>query len=379
VSRDARPAFPARGAPDNLGSMKKTIVVLGAGKIGRMVTHLLARCGDYTVRVGDRDQQAAERVGQHLPDVRAQEVDFTNAGELDRFLRGGDAVISCAPFQCNPLIAERARATDLHYLDLTEDVEVSRRAAEVARGARTAFIPQCGLAPGFITIVAVHLMAEMTDVTDLRLRVGALPRFPHNRLKYNLTWSTNGLINEYCNPCEVVHDGEMRTAQPLENLEELTIDGVRYEAFNTSGGLGTLARTLAGRVRNVNYKSIRYPGHHELIQFLLHDLRMADHRDELERIFDRALPTTFQDQIVIFVSATGTFRGRLTDNVFTRTIYHDEIDGENWSAIQITTASGVCAVLDLLMAGKIPTSGFVKQEQVPYTEFITNRFGRSYA
>jgi hypothetical protein len=154
--------------------MKKTILVLGAGKIGRMVTHLLARCGDYSVRVGDRDRAAAERVGQHLPDVRAQEVDFTQASDLDRFLRGGDAVISCAPFSCNPLIAERARAQNLHYLDLTEDVEVSRRAVEVARGARTAFIPQCGLAPGFITIVAVHLMAEMTDVTDLRRRVGAL-------------------------------------------------------------------------------------------------------------------------------------------------------------------------------------------------------------
>lgn len=356
------------------------IVLLGSGKIGRMVAHFLGTCGDYRLRVCDLDRAAAEDLCANRGETCVPHaVDFTDAAALDQVMEGAWAVVSCAPFHCNPLIAERARANGLHYLDLTEDVKVTRKVEELAEGASTAFIPQCGLAPGFITIIANHLIKPMTDVTDVRMRVGALPRYPSNRLKYNLTWSTEGLINEYCNPCEVVMAGELCEVQPLENLERLTIDGVEYEAFNTSGGLGTFAETLKDRVRNVNYKSIRYPGHNELLKLLLHDLKMKHHQDELKRIFERALPTTHQDQVVIFVSATGTYKGRLTERTYARTIYHQIIDGENWSGIQVTTAAGVCAVLDLLREERIPSTGFVRQEDVPYDDFIANRFGRYYA
>ncbi len=359
--------------------MAKSIVIMGGGKVGRMVAHFLATCGDFRIRVGDVDRRAAERSSSGLAAAAAHEVDFGDAAALDRLLAGADAVISCAPFHCNALIAERALAARVHYLDLTEDVDVTQQVIELAAGARSAVIPQCGLAPGFITIVAMHLLGPMSEVSDLKLRVGALPRYPNNRLQYNLTWSTEGLINEYCNPCDAILDGELRQLQPLENVERLTIDGVEYEAFNTSGGLGSLARSLLGKVRNVNYKSVRYPGHNHLIKFLLEDLRMRDDRDSLRAIFDRSLPTTLSDQIVILVSATGTYRGRLTENTYARTIYHREIDGDTWSGIQITTAAGVCAVLDLLLAGKLPQQGFVRQEDVRWEDFIHNRFGRYYA
>lgn len=370
------PAPPGRTI---LPPMMKTLVILGAGKIGRMVCHLMATCGDYQVRVGDAAAPAVEHLAKKYPAVEASVVAFDNAKSLDKILKGAWGVISCAPFHCNPIIAERARANGCHYFDLTEDVAVTQQVMKLAKGAKTAMAPQCGLAPGFITIVANHLIGPMKDVRDLRLRVGALPRFPSNRLKYNLTWSTEGLINEYCNPCEALQDGEMTLLPPLENLERLTIDGVEYEAFNTSGGLGTLATTLKGKARNVNYKTIRYPGHCDLIKLLLQDLQMKDHQQELGRIFDRALPTTFQDQIVVFVSATGSYRGRFTERTYAKTILHKVIDGENWSGIQITTAAGVCAVVDLLREGKLPQKGFVKMEQVKYEEFLANRFGSHYA
>ncbi|HLU39469.1 MAG TPA: saccharopine dehydrogenase C-terminal domain-containing protein [Planctomycetota bacterium] len=357
----------------------KKIVVLGAGKIGRMVAHFLGHCGDYRLRIGDAAADAVQLVTDTVPGLEGRTVDFGSAADLDAVLAGADAVISCAPFHCNPLIAARAKANGLHYLDLTEDVEVTREVMELAKDADTAFIPQCGLAPGFITITAVHLIKDMTEVTDLRMRVGALPRYPSNMLKYNLTWSTEGLINEYCRPCEVIENGELRTVPPLEGLETITIDGVEYEAFNTSGGLGTLAQTLRGKVRKVDYKSLRYPGHNYLIRFLLHDLQMRDNQEMLARILERCLPTTFQDQIVVFVSATGTYRGRLTERTYARTVRHQDIDGHNWSGIQITTAAGVCAVLDLLMQGRLPQRGLVRQEQVDYLDFIANRFGRYYA
>lgn len=355
------------------------LVILGAGKIGRMVCHLMASCGDYAVRVGDVAQPAVDHLTKKYGQVQGQVVDFGDAKSLDAILKGAWAVVSCAPFHCNPLIAERAKAHGVHYFDLTEDVEVTQQVKELAEGSKTLFAPQCGLAPGFITITANHLMKSMTDVTDLRLRVGALPRYPSNRLKYNLTWSTEGLINEYCNPCESVENGQLTTVPPLTQLERLTIDGVEYEAFNTSGGLGTLAITLKDRVKNVNYKTIRFPGHCELMKFLLHDLGMQDHMGQLREIFERSLPGTFQDQIVIFVSATGMFRGRLTERIYAKTVYHQVIDGENWSGIQITTAAGVTGIVDLLRDGKLPSNGLLKMEDVDYQAFLANRFGKYYA
>jgi len=357
----------------------RDVALIGAGKIGRMAAHLLASCGDYRVRVGDSHAASVEELARTYPNVSGQVFDFADTAALDRLLSGSAAVISCAPFHCNPLIAERAKAHGVHYLDLTEDVAVTKKVLELSKGARTAFVPQCGLAPGFITIVATHLIEGMDEVSDLRLRVGALPRYPDNALKYNLTWSTEGLINEYCNPCEALIDGKMTLVPAMEHLETILIDGVEFEAFNTSGGLGTLAETLAGRARNVNYKTIRYPGHQRLLKFLLDDLRMRDHRDELGRIFERSVPGTLQDQIVIYVSAIGSVRGRLMERAYANTVMHRTIDGHEWTGIQITTAAGVCAVLDLLLEGRIPQQGFVKMEQIAYADFIGNRFGKHYA
>jgi saccharopine dehydrogenase-like NADP-dependent oxidoreductase len=356
-----------------------TLLILGAGKIGRMVCHLTATSGDYDVRVGDASQGAVDAIVRKYPNVHGQVVDFGSEKSIDQLMKGAWGVISCAPYHCNVLIAQRAKAHGTHYFDLTEDVDVTHQVVELAADSKSVLAPQCGLAPGFITIVANHLMRSMTEVTDLRLRVGALPRYPSNRLKYNLTWSTEGLINEYCNPCEAVHDGELTTLPPLEQLERLTIDGVDYEAFNTSGGLGTLAITLKDRVKNVNYKTIRYPGHCELMKFLLHDLQMQEQQGLLREIFERCMPTTFQDQIVIFVSATGKVQGRLTERTYAKTIYHQLIDGENWSGIQLTTAAGVTGIVDLVREGRLPTSGLLKMETVDYEAFLQNRFGRHYA
>ena len=362
----------------------KTVVLLGAGKIGRMVAYFLGKQGegDYELRIGDSSQDAldaiAALVGERVK--RTRTLDFEDGDALKDIMTGADVVISCAPFHCNPTIANHAFTHGLHYLDLTEDVKVTDQVAAIAErpGCKTAFVPQCGLAPGFIAIVARHLLGPMENVRDLKLRVGALPRYPNNMLQYNLTWSTAGLINEYCHPCEVVLDHKLTTVQPLENREEIMIDGVRYEAFNTSGGLGSLAESLKDTVRNVNYKSMRYPGHVHLLKFLLRDLGMADHQERLEEIFERSLPATFKDQIVIYASAIGDYRGKLTENVYAKTIYHREIDGLNWSGIQITTAAGVCAVLDLLIEKKLPQTGFVRMEDVQFTDFIANRYGQHY-
>ena len=157
-------------------------------------------------------------------------------------------MISAAPFQVTTGIAEAAVAAGAHYFDLTEDVTSARAVRRLAADARSVLMPQCGLAPGFVSVVASSLAASFDKLRSVSLRVGALPQFPSNALKYNLTWSTDGLINEYCNPCEAIVDGELRQVPALEELEALSFDGVAYEAFNTSGGLGSLCDTLLGQV-----------------------------------------------------------------------------------------------------------------------------------
>jgi saccharopine dehydrogenase-like NADP-dependent oxidoreductase len=211
------------------------------------------------------------------------------------------------------------------------------------------------------------------------MRVGALPQFPTGALKYNLTWSTDGLINEYCNRCDAIHDGRRMDVLPLEGLEHFSLDGVRYEAFNTSGGLGTLCETLAGRVRELNYKTVRYMGHREHMVLLVNELRLSERRELLKDILETAVPVTFQDVVVTFCTVTGMRNRQLTQISDARKIYDQTIGGEHWSAIQITTAAGVCTVLDLYVAGRLPEQGFVRQEQVDFDEFIENRFGQYYA
>jgi saccharopine dehydrogenase-like NADP-dependent oxidoreductase len=165
---------------------------------------------------------------------------------------------------------------------------------------------------------------------------------------------------------------------PLEGLEEFSLDGVRYEAFNTSGGLGTLCETLEGRVRQLNYKTVRYSGHRHLMDVLVNELRLRERRDVLKDILEHAVPATFQDVVVTFCTATGQRRGQLVQISDARKTYHQQIQGENWSAIQVTTGAGICTVVDLHFAGKLPSSGFVRQEQVDLDTFLANRFGRYY-
>lgn len=354
------------------------ILVLGAGKIGVMIAELLAQSGDYAVTLADRDGEALERQAVASA-VRKRAFAVEDRKALDLALQGKFAVLSACPYHLNPLIAEAARDAGVHYFDLTEDVESTRAVKRLALDAGSALVPQCGLAPGFISIVAHDLAQRFDSLHNVHLRVGALPRYPSNALKYNLTWSTDGLINEYCNPCEAIVDGELREVPPLEEKESFSLDGVDYEAFNTSGGLGTLCETLAGRVDNLNYRTVRYPGHCDIMRMLIRDLRLGERREVLKDIFEFALPITLQDVVLIFVTVSGYRDGRFMQDSYAHKVYAREINGRIWSAIQITTASGICAMLDLLRTGLLPQKGFLRQEEARFADFIANRFGRNFA
>ena len=355
------------------------VLLLGAGKIGRAIAKLLGHCGDYDVLVGDVDERALARV-ENLPNVTTRRVDVANQEDLRAAMAGRHSVLSACSFAVNPGIAYAALNTGLSYFDLTEDVATTRAVAGVAKQAKPGqiFMPQCGLAPGFISIAGHHLTKSFDKLDEVKLRVGALSQFPTGELKYNLTWSTDGLINEYCNPCEVIHEGRRIEVLPLEGLEHFSLDGIYYEAFNTSGGVGSLWETLNGKVRNLDYKTIRYHGHRDLVAFLVNELRLAERRHILKDILEHAVPVTLQDVVLIFVTVTGWKDGLFTQVTDARKVYHAEIYGEPWSGIQITTAAGICTVLDLHRSGKLPKSGFVRQEHVGLDAFLSNRFGKYY-
>ena len=339
---------------------------------------MLGATGDYDVLVVDRSAAAIAALDS-LPGVSGRVADIEDASQLGDAAYGRFAVLSAAPYGLTTRVAEAAAAHRLHYLDLTEDVASTRRVRELARDATTAFIPQCGLAPGFISIVAADLATRFETLQSVRMRVGALPQYPSNALNYNLTWSTDGVINEYCEPCEAIQDGVLRQVPPLEELEEFALDGVTYEAFNTSGGLGTLCESLAGRVKHLNYKTIRYPGHAAIMKALLHDLRLRDRRDVLKDILEYSLPATMQDVVIVFVTVSGLRDGRLFQETYANKVYSRRVGGEIRSAIQVTTASGICAVLDLLATGAIIRRGFVRQEEIALATFLGNRFGSVYS
>jgi saccharopine dehydrogenase-like NADP-dependent oxidoreductase len=356
------------------------VLLLGAGKIGRKIAQLLHETGDYDVLVADNAAAALAELAAIVP-VRTQQIDVTNIAALHAACAKRDSVVSALSFQHNPAVAQIALEAGASYFDLTEDIATTTRVRTVAAQARPGqiFMPQCGLAPGFVSILAYDLTRQFDRLETVLLRVGALPLFPNNAMKYNLTWSTTGLINEYCNPCEAIHQSRRIEVLPLEGLEHFSLDGVHYEAFNTSGGLGTLCETLEGSVHELNYKTCRYLGHRELMAFLIHELRLGEKRELLREILESSIPITLQDVVVVYCSVTGWQGSQLVQASDARKVYHTRENGHPWSAIQITTASSLCAVLDLHVKGRLPTHGFVRQEQVPLQDFIENRFGKNMA
>lgn len=352
------------------------VLILGAGNIGTAIAHLFQSVSDYHIVLADR-------LLKNSKDKKIETIncDINNTESLDHLLKAHafDAIISSLPYFCNVSIAEKARKHNVHYFDLTENVATTEAITKIAADAKTVFIPQCGLAPGFINIAAHDLMQRYDELESVFLRAGALPQNSSNALHYALTWSTDGLINQYGNPCEAIVDGKYTLIKPLENREEIELDGVVYEAFNTSGGLSTLWKSYIGKVKNMNYKTLRYPGHCEKIKFLMNDLDLNKHRDVLKTIFEETIPTTQQDVVVVHISVVGKINNKLIESNFTKKLYPETIDNKLLTAIQAATASGVCAIVDMILTKQYSYHGFVTQEQFRFQDVIKNRFGKYYA
>ncbi|MBX3357411.1 MAG: saccharopine dehydrogenase NADP-binding domain-containing protein [Phycisphaeraceae bacterium] len=390
----------------------KNVLVLGAGKVGKSVAELLLVLGrgEYRVTIADRDEAVLRGVEANLKSLTGvlasggqhaiRRVDVASTESVRAALAGQDYVICMLPFNFVAGIAEAANEAGVHYFDVTEDVETTDRVRAIADGGhgRVALAPQCGLAPGYVAIAAHDVARRFDVVHGLTLRVGALPQFPTNALKYNITWSADGVVNEYCEPCNAMLGGRHVKVPALEGLERFSFEGVEYEAFYTSGGVGTLIETLEaeGKVTPetaVAYKTIRYPGHRDLMKFLLQDLRLgAEHADASSRgksgtpftralaveLLEHAVPYTLQDLVVVFINGIGMRSGRREQVNFKRIVRATRIAGRVWPAIELTTAAGVCGMVELHRLGKLPKTGLIRQEQCSLEMFDSTPFALGY-
>jgi saccharopine dehydrogenase-like NADP-dependent oxidoreductase len=355
------------------------VALFGAGAIGEAIAVLLARSGRYSVIVADGELTRAQRVASFSPLLTAQELALDNASATKALLREVHAVICALPFFCNTQVAAYAHECGTHYLDLTEDVEVTEYVTSLSTTSESCFIPQCGLAPGYVSIVAHALACEFSSVESIKLRVGALPRYPSNKMKYNRTWSTDGLVNEYLRPCTVIKGGKKQQVVALEGYETLNIDGTTYEAFHTSGGIGSLCESLSGRVTSIDYKSLRYVGHRDLILFLLDDLNLRVDPRALVRLFDQGIRRVEQDVCIVLVEVIGETEKGPLQRTHVSKVTNQRVGSLPLSAIQITTAAGICAPLDLLLKGELPRKkGLVRIEEIALTTFLSNEFGSMY-
>jgi len=349
----------------------KKIAVLGLGNVGALAATLLHEAKFEVTGIDSR------QLRNKFP-FEIKDADVSNVAELPIILEPFDAVLSCLPFYLNIDIAKAAHKLGIHYFDLTEDVGTTQAILGMSETATAVMAPQCGLAPGFVGIVGAHLADKFDKVRTIRLRVGALPQHPTGLLGYAFNWSPDGVVNEYLNDCEVIEEGVRKWVSPMEWVETVFIDGKKLEAFTTSGGLGTMCETYAGKIDNLDYKTMRYPGHVKLMNFFFHELLMRENREQAGKILTHAKPRVDDDVVYVHTSAEGEIQGRLERKEYVRSYYPVEINGRVWTAIAWTTAASVCAVIEMVRDGSLPAKGFLKQENIPLEPFLATTTGSLY-
>lgn len=348
----------------------KKIAVLGLGKVGTLVAILLQKT-DFDVTGFD----SVKKTDLSFATVKG---DVANATFLKKHLKKYDAVVSCLPYNLNEAVVKIAFDLGIHYFDLTEDVPTSNYCMELSKKSKAVMAPQCGLAPGFIAIAGASLAHKFDKLRSINLRVGALPQHPKGELGYAFNWSPEGVVNEYINDCEAIKDGKIKMIPAMQDLETIVIDGLKLEAFTTSGGLGTMCKTFEGRVDELNYKTMRYPGHMKLMRFYFSELLMKEDRKLAGEILVRAKPPVNDDVVYVHAAVEGWKGKNLCRDEFVKAYYPKEIAGKEWRAISWTTACSIAATIEMVAGGSLPKRGFIKQEDIPLEAFLRTQNGGYY-
>jgi saccharopine dehydrogenase-like NADP-dependent oxidoreductase len=350
------------------------IGIVGAGNIGSTIYQLLVSSGDaYKVSIADQVER-----NWNISEDHYVQLQVTETSQFNEFVSDKTLIINALPFHQNINLYKACRESDVAYFDLSEDDALDKYIASLLTNEEKIpfTMPHCGLAPGMSSIVAYHISKKLETPKNIKIRVGALSQNASNKLRYYTSWSGEGLVNEYIGECQVVRNGRLEAEQALSGYEKITIKGDEYEAFHTSGGIGSLARTLAQEdfSGNVDYKTLRRVGHHNYVDFLFNDLQLD--QSSLTQIFKFCIPKTRKDVVIIFASA-GSEESE-DDYIYYKEFKPTDINGRYFTAIEYTTAIGVLAMVELYIKEKLPQKGYVKQEDAKWEDAIKTRFGDYY-
>jgi lysine 6-dehydrogenase len=350
------------------------ILVLGAGRMGLGAVHDLVSQRDVTeVTIADVDVTKARAIADRFDRTTAVHIDVRDQEAVIGLMRGHASAISCVNYWLNETLARAAIAAGTHFCDLGGNNDVVAAELALDREARAAgvnVVPDCGLAPGMVAVLVAHAAARFETLDSIRIRVGGLPQVPKPPLDYQLVFSVEGLINEYVEPARVIRDGKVTTVESMTEIESLDFPPPfgRMEAFQTSGGTSTLPETFFGRVRNLDYKTIRYPGHCAKFKAMI-DLGLCSSdpvdvggtRVVPRRLFGdllvRHLPHDEPDVVLVRVEVSGggkTLRYDIIDR-------HDPATG--LSAMMRTTAFPATIVALMMARGQTTSRGALPQER----------------
>lgn len=358
-------------------------LVLGAGMMGSAVAYDLAMASpDNAVLLADINEDAARTTARAIgPNVVPQKLDVNDSAALAALLKGCHVVVSAVSYSVNERITRAAIEAGVHMCDLGGNNDVVDRQMAMdakAKDRNVTVLPNCGLAPGLINILAAAGMESFDTVDAIALRVGGLPRNPRPPLNYQIVFSAEGLLNEYIEPAEILDGGELQTVPSMTGLEVLDFPAPygRLEAFYTSGGLSTLTRTMHKKVRRLDYKTIRYPGHCERFKMLL-DLGFATSepilnaggsvrtsRELFTELLKRRLNDDGPDVVLARATLTGMKNARKQTLVYECVDVYDE--ETRMTAMMRTTAFPTSIAAILLAEGRITRRGvFPPEECVP--------------
>lgn len=348
------------------------VLIIGAGRIGLAAAGIFSTAAEYWVEVADATTEALDRAKAR--GYRTRHLDASRRTDCIDALRDFDLVVNASRANLGSTIATAALQTGTHYVDTVEDAGAIRALAQEA-GHASAILPGCGLSPGLVANIAGELAGALEGPIDMVVRAGGLPVNPSTSLGYGLSWDVDGLIAEYTGLCQGIVEGALASLPPLQQYEHFVLNGRPYEAFSTSGGLGDLCVSLQPKVRNLSFKTIRYPGHLHLARFLLEELGLKRRHDILRTVLRYGVPDVVQDVLVIFISVRGQHEGVPAERSYVRKIYHEPMRSTfPVSAMSYTSAAHVCAMVDLIREGSLQGRGVVRHENIPYRLIAENRF-----
>lgn len=354
------------------------LAVLGAGLMGRAALYDLCRIDNVSsVGIFDIDKKLAEDIARKFGNEKTVTGQLDASDEKAAFecLKDYDAAVSCVTYRYNPILTKAAINAKCHLVDLggnNDTVQVQMAMNDEAEAAGVIIIPDCGLAPGMVSVMVADGVNKLDQTSSIKIRVGGLPQSPRPPLNYQMVFSAEGLINEYWEPCVILEDGKKKTVNPMTAIEELEFDGIgQLEAFYTSGGTSTLPDTYTDQINFLDYKTIRYPGHCNLFKPML-EIGLASRgkipvgdvevepRSVLKEVLNKNLSFNDLDLVLVRVTIDGE-----KDNLKKQIIYEiiDRQDAKTGLTAMMRTTAFPAAIIAWMAAdGQIEVRGCKPQE-----------------